>query len=232
MDGLQVLYTFSEGSGTTVYDVSGTGAPLNLTIRDQEAVQWLDGELSVHASTIMSATESASRLASAARATHELTIEAWVAPAGTEQDGPARIVTLSKNTEQRNFMLGQGPWRDHPSDNPAFYVARLRSTSTDENGMPSLKSPGGSAQETLQHVVYTRDATGKARLYIDGVEVNSTRVDGSFDTWGDGYHLALANEHTLDRSWLGTYHLVAVYSQALSVEEVGQNFRAGEDAGD
>ena len=33
--GEVVLYTFEEGVGTTVYDISGVGTPLNLTIADE-----------------------------------------------------------------------------------------------------------------------------------------------------------------------------------------------------
>jgi hypothetical protein len=230
---LQVLYTFSEGDGTTVYDISGAESPLNLTIRDLDNVEWHEGALVVREATIISATESAARLVTAANDTQELTIEAWIEPAKIYQDGPARIVTMSENTEQRNFMLGQGPWRNHPSDEPYFYLARLRTTTTDANGLPSLKSPGESEQTAmLQHIVYTRSADGKARLYINGAEVQETTVDGTFDNWNTGYHLALANEFTNNRPWLGTYHLVAIYSQALSADEVGQNYQAGENAGD
>jgi hypothetical protein len=41
--GPQVLYTFREGSGTTVHDVSGVGAPLDLEISDGSAVSWISG---------------------------------------------------------------------------------------------------------------------------------------------------------------------------------------------
>jgi hypothetical protein len=53
-------------------------------------------------------------------------------------------------------------------------------------------------------------------------------VDGDFSSWDDTYHLALADEHTEDRAWSGTYHLVAIYSRALTADEVMQNFSVGE----
>jgi hypothetical protein len=230
-----VLYTFSEGDGTTVNDVAGSDSPLNLTIRNQDAVQWIDGALVVHTPTIIDSPELASRLIEAIMTTHELTIEAWVTPASTEQGGPARIVTLSQDTEHRNFMLGQGPWLGYPSGNTAFYDIRLRTTQTDDNGIPSLQSPDDTAEEEeLQHVVYTRSANGEARIYIDGELVGSPidTAGGTLSNWDHSYRLALANEHTLDRPWEGTYHLVAIYSQALSADEVGQNFQAGEGADD
>ncbi len=42
--------------------------------------------------------------------------------------------------------------------------------------------------------------------------------------------MALANELTNDRPWLGTYRLVSVYSRKLSAEEVAKNFTAGTPA--
>ena len=45
-----------------------------------------------------------------------------------------------------------------------------------------------------------------------------------------GYQLALANEHTSDRPWLGTYRLLAIYSRDLSQKEVEQNYQAGAEA--
>ncbi len=39
-DSLLALYTFDEGSGSTVQDTSGVGAPLNLNIPDPSRVTW------------------------------------------------------------------------------------------------------------------------------------------------------------------------------------------------
>ncbi|MDO8629767.1 MAG: hypothetical protein Q7R41_04680, partial [Phycisphaerales bacterium] len=41
--GLVALYTFKEGSGTNVTDVSGVGTPLNLVIPNPAAMRWLPG---------------------------------------------------------------------------------------------------------------------------------------------------------------------------------------------
>ena len=38
--------------------------------------------------------------------------------------------------------------------------------------------------------------------------------------------LALANELTEDRPWLGEFYLVAIYDRALSQDEVSRNFNA------
>jgi RHS repeat-associated protein len=224
-DDLQVLYSLEEGSGTTVQDVSGVGDPLDLTIADEGAVTWISGGLSIHTSTIISSGVAASKVISASKASHEVTLEAWVKPANTTQDGPARIVTLSPDLYNRNFTLGQGLWGSQPSD---LYNVRLRTTTTGNNGdNPSVSTPAGSLSTDLTHVVYTRDAAGQARVYLDNVEVVSATIGGDLSNWDETYPLALANELTEDRPWLGELHLVAVYSRALDAGEVEQNYDAG-----
>jgi hypothetical protein len=225
-DSLQVLYSFEEGSGTTVHDVSGVGVALDLHVSDGTAITWVAGGLSIDSSTIVASTGPAGKLIDAAQTSDEITIEAWVQPANTTQDGPARIVTLSQDPYNRNFTLGQGLWGSQPS---ALYDVRLRTTATSDNGTPSLSSPDGSLTADLTHVVYTRDASGAATIYVDGVQRAIRTVDGDFSNWDESCRLALANELTGDRPWLGEFYLVAIYNRALSQTEVGQNFEAGPD---
>ena len=106
---------------------------------------------------------------------------------------------------------------------------RLRTTETGNNGVePSLSSPTGVVDEDeLTHIVYSRDTSGKANLYIDNELVNSEQIAGNSSNWDLNYELGLANELTGDRPWTGTYDLVAVYDRALSSEEVTQNFLQG-----
>lgn len=218
---LQVLYTFTETSGTTVYDVSGVGAPLDLSISNPAAVTWLGGSgLSVDANTVIASAGAASKIINAAQATNEITIEAWVQTADLSQSGPARLMTLSANATQRNFTLGQ--------QNSSFDV-RLRTTNTSDNGLPSVAASG--VQVSVQHVVYTRGAAGTARVYVDGVEQVSATVGGDLSNWNAGYSFGLANEMTGNRPWLGILRLAAVYSRALSQAEVQQNFNAGPSPG-
>jgi hypothetical protein len=134
-----------------------------------------------------------------------------VTPADGSQTGPARIVTISSGSSQRNVTLGQ--------DGDKFDV-RLRSSRTDANGLPSLSSPGGAVGTRATHIAYTRDAAGKARLYVDGEEKASRDVGGDLSNWSDDFLLALGNETTRDRPWRGTFHRVAIYSRALSANEL------------
>ncbi len=93
--------------------------------------------------------------------------------------------------------------------------------------MPSTASPKNSLQPKLTHIVFTRDAAGTAIIFVDGKQVVSKKVGGTFGNWDAKYRLVLANEVTNDRPWLGDMHLVAIYDRALSAKEVQQNFAAG-----
>ncbi len=219
VDGLIVLYEFEETSGPVVHDTSGFGTPLDLEIRDLGNTNWGDGALSFNSRTIAKSDGAAIKVIDAMQATNEITIEGWLKPANTSQDGPARIVTLSRNPSYRNFTLGQ---------EDGFYDTRLRTTSTSLNGSPSLSTPGGTLTTDLTHVVYTREhPSGRTRTYIDGVLVAEGSAVSTFNNWDDEMMLGLANEITRNRTWLGEMHLVALYNRALDPDEVEQNFNAG-----
>ena len=218
-DGLLVLYDFLNGSGDIVYDVSGLGAPMDLTIANPNNVSWIPGGgLSVNASTIISAPVD-SKIFAACTASNAITVEPWVEPANTTQSGPARMVTLSNNSRSRNFTLGpQG----------SNYHARLRTTTTRNNGTyPAMKTGSGVVGTTLAHIVYTRDSAGNAKIYKDSVEIDSQLIDGDLSNWDGTHRFASANELNAERPWLGKYYLVATYARALTSEEVQSNFEAG-----
>jgi hypothetical protein len=81
-------------------------------------------------------------------------------------------------------------------------------------------------QTKLTHLVYTRDATGKAALYVNGAVVASETIGGDASNWEDDFRLALGNELTEDRSWLGELHRVALYARALNSGEISRSAKA------
>ena len=223
-DGLIAFYGFDEGDGATVRDTSNNGAPLDLTIADPERAAWLPGGgLSITAPTVISSGAAATKIDDAVEASNELTLETWVSPANLTQNGPARIVTISQDPVRRNAMIGQGVYR---STGDRIEV-RLRTTTTDNNGTPASRTPIGTLETALTHIVHTRSADGTATTYVDGAPAVTRTVDGTMSNWNSGYELALTNELTNDRPWLGDLHLVAIYDRALTSTEVSQNLEAG-----
>ncbi|MCB0191442.1 MAG: LamG domain-containing protein [Anaerolineae bacterium] len=228
----QVLYTFDEKDGETLYDQAGIGEPINLTIEDLDAATWLkQGGLSAtptERSLIASPNikkgkpNPISDLVAACQRTSELTIEAWVKPANTVQDGPARIVTLSRNTGRRNFTLGQGLWGEYPSD---VYDVRVRTETTNRNGLPSTTTPAGTSQTELSQIVFTRNQSGQTRIYVNGIQKVEEVVEGDFSSWDTELcRLGLANEISGKRPWSGEYYKVAIYNRALDATEVAASF--------
>src|SRR5690606_38543595 len=126
----------------------------------------------------------------AVRASGELTIEAWITSRSVQQSGPARIVTLSKDSGSRNFTLGQ--------NNDRFEV-RLRTTASDGNGQPALTSPAQYVTTARTHVVFTFDHEGTGRLFVNGEFVSDHALGGDFSNWDDSFQLALGNELSGDR---------------------------------
>ena len=218
-EGLRALYLFDEGDGTVVSDTSGVDSPLDLTIQDPLNVTWEVGALRIDASTLVASSAPADKISSTCKAGDEVTVEAWVSPGNDTQGGPARIVTISEGSADRNFTLGQ---------TQTSYNFRVRSTASGSNGEPAgYTQPGDVRPGSLTHVVATRGADGERRMYVDGLLRGINRVDGDFSGWIEGWSLGLANEVGTDRTWLGTYHLVAVYCRALDGSEVARNFVAG-----
>ena len=216
--GQQVLYTFEEGGGVTVKDVSGVSPAHDLTIRDPGNVSWELNALNVSSTTQMTATTGA-KLYNACTASNEITVEAVIKPENSAQVDPARIVTYSQDASNRNFTL------DQTNDQ---YVVRLRTTTNGLNGDNIvLRSPSGSINTTIPtHLVFTRDNAGTAKLYLNRFQVATTIIDGDFSNWDPDFKLGLANEITTNAGWLGDYGLVSVYCQALSNLDIRQNYNA------
>ena len=172
-EGLLALYSFDEGSGNTINDVSRVGTPLDLTV-SSGTVGWVSGGLAVTSPVLIESAGAANKLIDACKNSNAISVEAWVKPANTGQSGPARIVTLSKDTSNRNLTMGQSG---------DFYDFRLRTTATGRNGKPSLAAPQGFLSSEPTHVVYTFDFKGEAILYINGMEVSRKIVGGDLFNW-------------------------------------------------
>ncbi len=230
-DGLVALYTFEEGGGLVIRDRSGVGPPLDLAIADTADVRWLPGGgLAIDSQSSIASTEPATKILQPVVRSGAVTIEAWLRST-SDLSGPARIVTMSEFRQKfpgdefenslRNLTLGQ---------QGDTYEAYLRTTETDETGSPPLASPPLDVS-FVSHVVYTRDPSGRARLYVDGEEVSTQTVGGDLCNWLESYRLAIGAElneiipqapddHRF-RHWEGELFRLAIYSRALTGGEVG-----------
>jgi glycopeptide antibiotics resistance protein len=90
--------------------------------------------------------------------TSQFTLNVTVSTAKTTQAGPARIVSLSSDTNHRNFTLGQ---------DKSDLVFRLRTPISGENGTnPDIVVPGLFADTSFHHIIITYDGLF-LNIYID-----------------------------------------------------------------
>ena len=215
------LYEFKTGSGNTVFDTSGVEPSLNLTLSGDYS--WVGGwGVQFVAGKAQGSTTASAKLRDLITATGEYSIEAWVAPGNVTQDGPARIITYSGGSTNRNFMLGQTLYN---------YDTFNRSDQTDAGGEPQLSTADADEdlQATLQHVVVTYDPVNGRQIYVNGVFTDDvdTVPGGLLTDWDDTYAFALASEVDNDNRWAGQIRLVAIHNRALTESQIFQNFEVG-----
>ena len=227
--GLQLIYDFDNyGGGSTINSSGGAAGPFPLTIDNTGRVSASTGNDGIVISNAVRITSSSapSTLISNLKSADEITIEAWVRPANTSQGGPARIVSLSQNSSNRNFSLMQDGNR---------YEARLRTSNNNNNGTsPNVRTGRNDASATLQHVVFIiNQSNGRGRIYVNGTrQANTRNAGGNFNNWDSGYKLIVGNEfggNLNDRDWRGTIYTIAIYNRSLSEAEITQNYNAGEE---
>ena len=240
--GLIALYTFHEGVGTIVHDVSGSKRPVDMVIETPQDVQWLRPRgIRIAAPSMIAAHAASPHVVAACQKTNEITMEAWVTPSRLSdiaaRIGPDRFITMSGDSGARNFTLGQGEMRSHPG----CYAGRLRTIAGKKeasNGLPAVVTKGivrpGVGPD---HVVYTRSASGEAALWVNGVKQSSRKIEGTFATWNPDYRMAIASEFGArqvrggkridERSFLGDIYLIALYSRALSDAEIIKAYKSG-----
>jgi hypothetical protein len=214
-------YEFQTGSGYTAYDTSGIDPAADLTISGN--VLWAGGwGINVGAGgKAQASTSSSAKLFNMIQATGEFSIEAWVAPALVAVDN-SYMVTYSGGDTTRNFTLGQ---------TNQDYDFILRSSNSDLNGMPQLKTPDAAMllQASLQHVVLTYDPINGRQIFVNGVNANvpDPQKGGTISNWDNTFALVLGNEVSGDRSWQGLIKFVAIHNRAMSAAQVLQNYNAG-----
>jgi Concanavalin A-like lectin/glucanases superfamily len=213
-DAQIALFTFSEGSGDVTMDTSGFGAPITLQITGME---WVEGGLHNTSGKAQASLADSQKLFDAITPVGEYSVEAWLIPDNTTQDGPARIVSYSSSTTVRNFALGQ---------NAIYYQLRNRTSTSNANGNPALEALEPQVDTVLQHVVTTFDADVGRKVYINGQLALEEDLPDTL-AWTNDQIFVIGNEVTDNRTWQGVLNLVAIHNRALTGAEVAQNFQAG-----
>jgi hypothetical protein len=219
-------WKLDEGSGTVAYDTSSVAPTMNLNLVGD--VLWVPGGgLEFQGGKATSNRGDSRKLynvIASGSGSQQYSIEAWVVPANTTQEGPARILTYADGTGARNFMLGQVLYT---------YVSRNRSLTPlgTANGGPDLVTnpDDEDLQAQLQHVVMTYDQSEGRKLYVNGVwtEDVDPAAAALLVNWFPDYTFAMGNETSNNRPWLGQLKFVLIYNRALTPEQIMLNFTAG-----
>ena len=219
--GVIAKWQFKEGTGAVADDTSGVDPALNLTLAGDTS--WVGGW-----GVRFGPNGGEARGGAASRKLYDLikgggeySVELWAAPANVTQED-AFMASYSGGTSARNFTMAQRAYQ---------YEMYSRSSATDANGAPALltKDTDRDAQASLQHVVLTYDPVNGRRLYVNGNYTGDldAQKGGTVGNWDDTFVFLLGNETSGNRKWQGTIRFAAVYSKALTQEQIQQNFAAG-----
>jgi len=225
-EGLMALYKFTEGEGNLVHDLSGVGSPIDLYINHEGNITWDSVQgLEITREAILIPSDINPKITDACLTTNAIALEAWIRTGNIEQSGPADIINIS-DPQQKGITLSQES--EYTDTAKYFFITAMNNSSSNPDNSPALTSNKMLTAITLQHLVYTRDASGNETFYVDGEEAGTGISSTDFSSWNKHtFKLSLCNSLGFENGWTGKLFLTAIYNSALTSEEVKQNFNAG-----
>ena len=219
-------YEFKTGRGTVAFDTSGVDpvADLNLIGNVGWSSAW--GVKMADMGRAQATVAGSRKLYDLLRGTGEYSIETWIIPENVDQgmnnNNPARIVSYSAGTTERNFTLGQYDYN---------YVLMNRTNESNANGEEVLATNDNDerAQASLQHLVVTFDPVNGRRIYVNGefTEDMDPEAGAVLSEWDNGYALVVGNETSANRPWAGSVRFLAIHKHAMTPESIMTNFEVG-----
>ncbi|MEM7014678.1 MAG: LamG-like jellyroll fold domain-containing protein, partial [Verrucomicrobiota bacterium] len=158
--------------------------------------------------------DAASWILNACKASNELAVEFVFRAANLDQDGPARMLTFSEGSTQRNFTIGQ------KGDKLRL---RLRVSKVGGGGNRPEYEFGKIDPSRFQHLVVSA-RPGSIEAWLDGKRVlHETRAQGDFSNW-ELMRLMLGDEVGGKRDWAGSVEGVAIYNRYVGEDEAKRRF--------
>lgn len=219
-------YEFKQGTGTVALDTSGVDPAADLNLFGNVAWSSAWGIKLADTGRAQATTTGSKKLFDLLRGTGEYTLETWVIPDSVDQgmndNDPARIVSYSGGTDERNFTLGQYDYN---------YSILNRTDKSDANGEAELATNDNDerVQASLQHVVVTFDPINGRRIYVNGEYTGDADPDAGavLKDWDNGYALVVGNEVSGNRPWTGNVRFLAIHKRAMTPEDIKTNFDVG-----
>lgn len=153
-------------------------------------------------------------ISDACKESNQITLEAYITPANLKQAGPARIISLSDNSSERNFTLGQ------EADQ---LVLRLRTPMSGNNGSEPQITLARLKAGNPVHLLVTY-APDRLSCYIDGKQVSpEATYQGDFSNW-KSFTLLFGDELDGNRNWDGSVEGIAIYNRYMGEEEALKHY--------
>jgi hypothetical protein len=144
-------------------------------------------------------------------ATHTSTLELTLVarPGLAVQSGPARLLTISSDVDQRNLTIGQ---------EGMDLVVRLRRPGSDANGRPAYMVPGALVAAEARRIELAIEE-GRLLVAVDGERaIVDALGDEALADWDPGFALGLGNELTANRPWIGVVLTAEVRAGGVTVD--------------
>jgi hypothetical protein len=213
------FWRFDEKTGTVAADTSGVAPAIDINLGQDTAFMdayGIDFSAGTATADARASRKLYDQIASPDYGTGQYSIEMWLTPANTNQQSEILRQSGDISVRQRLYQ----------------YDVRTRSTA------PAIPGGGSVAQLVtydqdrdlkagLQHTVITYDRFNGMRIYVNGVFTDDVDpyTGGQLWNWDSTPNLRLGS--TGAEGWFGQIRMLAIYKQALSPEQIRQNFDAG-----
>ncbi len=221
-DGLLALYLFNESRGTTVFDVSGIGTPVNLTIGNPENTEWRTNSLRVTGSANIRSGGDAEKIRRAMLNNGALTTEAWLR-SDWRETGSHRMLLYKWRFE--NELSLTVSYLDQYAHVPVSELHRhLKHTiKTQQYGTAFLDDKRASSVVNLfVDGAYTMTTTAGKPNFFASQAARRRAPEYVLAPTPDAYELQQGVQ-----KWSGELLAVALYGRELSASEIRENYETG-----
>jgi hypothetical protein len=126
------------------------------------------------------------------------------------QTGPARILTISRDHHHSNLTIGQ---------DDSNLVIRLRRERDEFLGLPPFVVRGVFRHKNVLTSIEVDVQKDKLDVYVNSeLRLSQSLRTSPFRFWDPSYRIALGNEHTWERPWLGEIHLARIRVAAQEID--------------
>jgi len=219
-----LLYHFNEHAGNTVHDHSRIGAPADLHIPAESSTCWLPGQgLTFHGRKPLTADAGGKLMA--LKRQHAATIELWASNASSYPPDHWMGVILSweKAAERRNFQVGI-----HMNTFILVPPSGVFNHGPTVDNFPDLTGSFNTygIRTGLQHLVITWDGQ-TTTAYANGTQIGAGETPWEPERWDPHALLLLGNRSDNQRTYLGTYYLLAIHDRCFTPAQVKRHYQAG-----